>query len=259
MSVRALTVLVCIIFLAGGEASVCAQKKRSRRSSQSRVTVAVSEARKAHEQAKLELTKATEEYKKSLKDLLALLEPNAKSAEADLAKFKQLVSEGLMSKKELEAKETAVVAQKTKIAEVRKDLTQADLVMAHTLAEADVATQLAFNPRATSGIVERIAYFRYDGAARFSLSNAGTIQNFFYSKFHRQLPISAFGQSELHNQMGLDHSNAMDVGLNPDSADGRALISYLESAGIPFIAFRRAVPGAASGPHIHIGRPSHKR
>jgi hypothetical protein len=258
MKKGAFTVLVCIIFLAGGAESVCAQK-RSRRSSGPRVTVAVNEARKAHEQAKLELTKATEAYKKSLKDLLALLEPSAKSAEAEMAKFKQLFSEGLMSKKELEARETAVAEQKLKIAGVRKELTQADTLMAHTLAEADVATQLALSPTATSGIVERIAYFRYDGPARWSLSNAGTIQNFFYSKFHRQLPISAFGQSELHNQMGLDHSNAMDVGLNPDSAEGRALVSYLESAGIPFIAFRRAVPGAASGPHIHVGRPSHKR
>jgi hypothetical protein len=234
-------------------------QKRSRRSSRPRVTVAVSEARKAHEQAKLELTKATEEYKKSLKDLLMLLEPSAKSSEAELAKFKQLYDEGLMSKKELEARQTAVADQKIKIAVVRNELTQADVVMAHTLAEADVATQLALRPTATSGIVERIAYFRYDGPARWNLSNAGTIQNFFNAKFHRQLPISAFGQSELHNQMGFDHSNAMDVGLNPDSAEGRALITYLESAGIPFIAFRRAVAGAASGPHIHIGRPSHKR
>jgi hypothetical protein len=258
MKIRALTILVCIFFLVGSADSVYAQK-RSRRSSRSSATVAVSEARKAHEQAKLELTKATEEYKKSLKDLLALLEPSAKSAEGDLAKFKQLYNEGLMSKKELEARETALVSQNTKIAEVRKELTQADVIMAQTLAEADVATQLVRGNTATSGIVERIAYFRYDGPARWGLSNAGTIQNFFYSKFHRQLPISAFGQSELHNQMGFDHSNAMDVGLNPDSAEGRALISYLESAGIPFIAFRRAVPGAASGPHIHVGRPSHKR
>jgi hypothetical protein len=258
MKFRVFRVLICIVVLGGGTDSLFAQK-RSRRSNQSKATVAVSEARKAHEQAKLELTKATEEYKKSLKDLLALLEPSAKSAESELAKFKQLVNEGLMSKKELETRENAVAAQKTKIADVRNELTHADIVMEQTLAEADVSTQLSRSPGATSGVVERIAYFRYDGPARWSLSNAGTIQTFFYSKFHRQLPISAFGQSELHNQMGFDHSNAMDVGLNPDSAEGRALISYLESAGIPFIAFRRAVPGAASGPHIHIGRPSHKR
>ena len=29
-------------------------------------------------------------------------------------------------------------------------------------------------------------------------------------------------------------------------------------AGIPFLAFRGAVPGKATGPHIHIGFPSHR-
>jgi hypothetical protein len=87
---------------------------------------------------------------------------------------------------------------------------------------------------------------------------SGQVQNFFYSKFKRALPVSAFGQSELHNRWRYDHSNAMDVGLNPDSAEGQALIAYLQGRGIPFMAFRRAVAGSASGPHIHIGQPSHK-
>jgi hypothetical protein len=34
------------------------------------------------------------------------------------------------------------------------------------------------------------------------------------------------------------------------------LIGYLRQSGIPFIAFRNAVPGAATGAHIHIGKPS---
>ena len=37
-----------------------------------------------------------------------------------------------------------------------------------------------------------------------------------------------------------------------------ALISYLQSHGIPFSAFRTAIPGVATGPHIHIGMPSHR-
>jgi hypothetical protein len=48
----------------------------------------------------------------------------------------------------------------------------------------------------------------------------------------------------------------MDVGLHPDSAEGRALVKYLREANIPFLTFRGAVPGVASGPHIHVGRPS---
>jgi hypothetical protein len=50
----------------------------------------------------------------------------------------------------------------------------------------------------------------------------------------------------------------MDVAVHPDSAEGRALIAYLRGNGIPFIAFRSAVPGSATGAHVHIGYPSHK-
>jgi hypothetical protein len=50
----------------------------------------------------------------------------------------------------------------------------------------------------------------------------------------------------------------MDVAVQPDSPEGEALMAYLRSQGIPFIAFRHAVPGSATGAHIHIGRPSHR-
>ncbi|MGH9825308.1 MAG: hypothetical protein ACREDR_18920, partial [Blastocatellia bacterium] len=52
--------------------------------------------------------------------------------------------------------------------------------------------------------------------------------------------------------------DAMDVAVQPDSPRGEALMEYLRKAGIPFIAFRHAVPGSATGAHIHIGKPSHR-
>jgi hypothetical protein len=57
--------------------------------------------------------------------------------------------------------------------------------------------------------------------------------------------------------MGLDHSDALDVGLNPTSEEGKALRDYLRAQGIPFLAYDRAVPGAATAAHIHVGFPSH--
>jgi hypothetical protein len=48
------------------------------------------------------------------------------------------------------------------------------------------------------------------------------------------------------------------VSLNPDDPEGQALINYLQSNGIPFSAFCMAIPGVATGPHIHIGMPSHR-
>jgi hypothetical protein len=74
----------------------------------------------------------------------------------------------------------------------------------------------------------------------------------------RPLPIHVFGQSPLHDRWGYDHRNAMDVGLNPDSPAGQALVEYLRANGVPFTAFHFAIPGVATGPHIHVGLPSHR-
>jgi hypothetical protein len=94
------------------------------------------------------------------------------------------------------------------------------------------------------------------GSGRWRISDAARIEDFFAATFKRPLPLSAVGQTELHNRWGLDHRNGMDVGLHPDSDEGRALITFLRSEGIPFLAFRSAIPGVATGPHIHIGNPS---
>lgn len=95
-----------------------------------------------------------------------------------------------------------------------------------------------------------------EGTGKWKLSDAGKIEEFFVAKFKKPLPLSAFGQSDLHTRWGWDHRNGMDIGLHPDSAEGRALIQFLRAESIPFLAFRGAVPGVATGPHIHIGNRS---
>ena len=97
-----------------------------------------------------------------------------------------------------------------------------------------------------------------EGTGKWKLSNASKVEEFFVAKFKKPLPLSAFGQSDLHTRWGWDHRNGMDVGLHPDSTEGRALIEFLRAESIPFLAFRGAVPGVATGPHIHIGNRSPK-
>lgn len=93
-------------------------------------------------------------------------------------------------------------------------------------------------------------------AAGFSISAFFHLQDAYFHEFHHALPVSAFGPSETHEKMGFDHEGRVDVALNPDSVEGRWLISQLELRHIPFIAFRTAVPGKATGAHIHMGFPS---
>jgi len=91
---------------------------------------------------------------------------------------------------------------------------------------------------------------------KWRLADTAKVKDFFLAKFNRPLPVSAFGQSDLHTRWGLDHRNGMDVGLHPDSTEGRALINFLRAESIPFLVFRGPIPGVATGPHIHIGNRS---
>ena len=65
--------------------------------------------------------------------------------------------------------------------------------------------------------------------------------------------MSAYGQTALHDRMGLDHRDALDVAVHPDSPEGRALMEYLREAGIPFIAAWGVVPAQRRAPTFTWG------
>jgi hypothetical protein len=204
------------------------------------------------------LIKATDTYKSSLRDLLALREQRLAQATEDLNKLRALYTDGIISRQAFEKSEAAIVELKGQVEEVHQKLKAADQMLAEALVEAEViaAPLAAAAPKASS--IKRVAYIRNLGSGNWSISEAAKIESFFTGRFGRHLPVSAYGQSELHNRWGYDHRNAMDVALHPDSPEGQALIAYLSSQRIPFLAFRQAVPGSATGPHIHVGRPSSK-
>jgi hypothetical protein len=94
---------------------------------------------------------------------------------------------------------------------------------------------------------------RYYGTGQFNLADLGTITSAFQKQFHHDLAISALGQTLVHRSMGLDHRNRVDVALNPDQPEGVWLRNLLERLHVPYLAFRSALAGAATAPHIHIG------
>ena len=210
-----------------------------------------------------QLVQARSEYKSSLAQLLSLYEADAKKAGERLPKMKELLAQGLVTRREVETAETAAARAQEKVAEAQAQLKSADVQFAEALIKTEsgeTAPKVIPNsaPRAVGGLVMKTAYIRYGGARAWSLSEAGAIKQFFMRRFGSPLPIGAFGQSTLHDRWGYNHRNAMDIGLHPDSAGGQALMEYLRANGIPFMAFRFAIPGKATGPHIHIGLPSHK-
>jgi hypothetical protein len=75
-------------------------------------------------------------------------------------------------------------------------------------------------------------------------------------QFGKSLPVSAKGDTALHRSLGFDHRGRVDIALNPDQREGAWLRSYLQKAKLPYYAFRAAVRGKATAPHIHMGPPS---
>ena len=244
--------LAVLCFLIVTNTNTSAQKKKSAPKPQATKTKPVDELTKL----RAEYMKATQDYKTSLGQLLASYEKSAAKAEQKLSQSRELFAQGLIAKNDLESSEKALAEANAKVSETRQRMTNADAQIADTLVEAEAEKSLAKNKSLPKGSTLRTtAYIRYNGGASWALTDAWKVQRFFQDSFKRPLPIAVFGQGAIHDRWRLDHHNAMDVSLHPDGAEGQALLNFLRSNGIPFLAFRQAIPGTATGPHIHIGRP----
>ena len=101
--------------------------------------------------------------------------------------------------------------------------------------------------------IARNAVTLFNGTAIFKLKELATLAAQFQKKFGHALPVSAVGETAVHRALGLDHRGRVDIALNPDSREGVWLRQLLEKLKLPYLAFRTAVAGAATAPHIHIG------
>jgi hypothetical protein len=206
-----------------------------------------------------EFVKATQEYKASLEKLLASYEKSVAKAETRLHQSRELLEQGLISKNDVALSERALAEANDKVTETRQRMNSADAQIADTLVEAEAAKTFAkARPMAKGSLLRTAAYIRFNGGASWAISDAWKVQRFFLDTFKKPLPIAVFGQGSIHDRWRLDHHNAMDVSLHPDGVEGQTVLAFLRSNGIPFLAFRQAIPGTATGPHIHIGRPSHR-
>jgi hypothetical protein len=241
------------------------QKSRAKKKTAAQEKKAAAEPVSEVARLRAQWVQATKDYKASLEQLLPYYEAKVKRADEQLVKTRELYKDGLVSKRALDDDEQAVKTTRAEVANVEGKLKSADVQIAETLVEAEAEEEAAkalakakTAPHASGGLLTTTAYIRYGGTRAWSLNEAGGVMQFFTRSYGRQLPVSSYGQSPVHDRWGFDHHNAMDVGVSPDSVEGRALMEYLRSSGIPFTAFRFAIPGTATGPHIHIGRPSHK-
>lgn len=204
--------------------------------------------RRQLEAARLQLVETTREYRASLERLLALQAAEAAQTRAAAARLRALFQQGLVSRAEAARGEHAAARAEAPAEETRRRLVEADAVMAETLAAVEVARQEpGAGPVATPSVVQD------PGRGDFAVADVSGVEAFFAGRFGRPMPVSARGQTATHARLGLDHRHAVDVALHPDGEEGRALIAHLRGRGLPFLAFRGVVPGASTGPHIHIG------
>ena len=247
-----LTVGLLVLVICGG--NVSAQKK-SKKKTPAAKPAPVSELAKLREQ----YVQATNDYKASLEKLVPLYEAEVKRAEDKLAVSQKLLAEGLIPRTQVEENQRTLAEAKQKVAETRRQMASADDQIASVLVENAADEQLAKNLNlAKQRLVRTSSFIRFAGGPGWNLGEAYKVQRFFSDTFHRELPIAVFGQGAIHNRWRLDHHNSMDIQLHPDTAEGQALLNFLQRNGIPYLAFRSAIPGTATGPHIHIGRPSHR-
>ena len=201
-----------------------------------------------------EIVAALKDYRASLDTLMPLREQELAGAIRLREQRREFLERGIISRKEFEETEAAVARAEEKVGETRRAIAGVDQAMT----EAMTARALAALPPLDPGGYEQSAgLIRYNGPAAWSLKpDTARLRQFFAARFSRPLPVSAFGQTPLHERMGFDHKDALDLAVHPNSSEGRALMDYLRAAHIPFIAFWGAVPGSASGAHIHVGQPS---
>src|SRR2546425_12975607 len=119
--------------------------------------------------------------------------------------------------------------------------------------EADYDSKLQSAPDHARHVAER-----FDGNGKFTSGDFAKVNRAFERAFSKDLPVSANGKTAVHRALGFDHDGRVDVAISPDQPEGVWLRKYLAANHIPYFAFRAALPGKATGPHIHIGPMSNR-
>jgi hypothetical protein len=206
--------------------------------------------------ARGQLLESTRGYRASLERLIVLQGQAAARAELEASQRRTLLEQGIVSRRESEESARAAAATRDRLEETRQRLAETDAVLAETLAAMELARSAS--PSVTEVIVSTPRAIGAPGKVDLTAPIVTSLEQFFRGRFARALPVSARGQTIVHDRLGLDHHHAIDVAVHPDSAEGRALIEHLRLLRVPFLAFRSMLPGSSTGAHLHIGRTSRK-
>lgn len=185
------------------------------------------------------------------REMVAAAERRLQRRRLQLEQAKKLVEEGALPR-------LALTPYLEELDRARRtfDLALSRQRLLNELAEMARVEALALSVVETPASEPRPVVERFTGGGNFHPGLLRVIASAFEAEFGKPLPVSANGATALHRAWGLDHRGRVDVAVDPDSPEGRWLRRYLEQLRIPYYAFRAAVRGRSTGPHIHIGPPS---
>ena len=131
-----------------------------------------------------------------------------------------------------------------------------DLAQARVQVLAELAAMARVEQNFESATALNLVEEHFAGKGSFTPGGLKDVEAAWQKQYDHPMPISANGDTAAHRALGFDHRGKVDVAVTPDQPEGIWLRQYLEVHGIPFFAFRSAVPGKATGAHIHIGTGS---
>jgi hypothetical protein len=201
------------------------------------------------------LLTAAREHERGLNASIPAREREVREAQASLDRNSELYVRGAVTRSSLETAARDVAKARVQLQATRQQLTRTLAL----IAEIEARRRLAALPPLRPGQYEATDMLvRYHGARELSAAALASLQRYFAVRGGRMLPVSAAGQTEVHTRLGFDHRHAVDLALHPDTDEGRLVMAWLRERGIAFLAFRGARSGAATGAHIHVGRPSER-
>lgn len=193
----------------------------------------------------------------TIEDMLAAAQRRLDRQQARVDQARKLVEQGLTAKSYLAPFEQELATRQTNLALARSRAEWMREMMA--LAKAPARGSVPQPDRLDALTTDQEENFagaieHYEGLGAFNESkDLKPLELAFAKKFDRPLPISADGETDTHRALGFDHRGRVDVAILPTAPEGVWLRHYLQSQKIPYYAFTRAVPGKATGAHIHIG------
>jgi hypothetical protein len=184
-------------------------------------------------------------------EMIAAAQRRVDRQQARVEHAREIVSAGVAARSYLLPVEQELTTRQTglELARLRARL-MADLAAANNIPKAaDIP-----NPAVDDIDLFAQGMEHYEGDGAFDESrDLAPLQFAFESRFARQLPISAEGETEVHRALGFDHRGRVDVAVDPSQPEGVWLRQYLKLHKIPYYAFAHAIPGKATAAHVHIG------